>query len=1021
LRAQTRPEPTVAPDENNVVALSKLATVSGEIVERELGATIATLAAQMRRLETVIDNLSQGVCFFDGEERLILSNRRYAEIYRLAPEHVRPGATLTEIVELRAAAGTSSTATDAYVALARSINSSALSGTWTIELKDGRTIQIYHRPAPDGGWVGTHEDITELKGTRTVANERLSLQTLIDWVPDYLWVKDIGSRFVVANKAITSDSGRANTCDMIGLTDFDIHAPEAARKFRAVEEDILRSGQPMIDREESIVTSSGAKKWLLTTKVPLRNDQNEIFGLVGLSRDITELKATRAVANERVSLQALIDFLPDALWIKDVKSRFVIANKITASRMGYEGAADLIGKSDLELLSPDIAEKFFADEQTIVRTGRPMMDVEECVFGASGEKTWILTAKVPLRNDQNEIFGVAGISRDITRRKLADAMREGQAQILEMIATSAPLEHVLECLVDLVDSQLTGACGAVLLYDNTGPRLRRGQAPSLAEAYAKAIDGIDAGANDGSGSAAVFRREAVIVTDLMHDPLWEKYCGLAAAHGYPSCRSTPIKSHEGAVLGTFSLYSAKEGAPSEAETKLIDVATRIASIAIQRKRAEDRIHFMANHDALTGLPNRTLLKDRLSQALLYAQRYDRWTTVVFIDLDNFKVINDSLGHNVGDELLKTVASRMVDCVRATDTVVRLGGDEFVLLLLDQPKNIDAISATIQKLASAVAEPVNLDGHELRMTTSMGIANYPCDGADADTLIANADAAMYRVKEAGRDNFRFYTPELNTKVHEKFLLQEQLRNAVARSEFVLFYQPQVDLQTESVFAVEALIRWKHPSLGLVQPIRFIPIAEETGLIVPMGEWALREACRQNKVWQEAGLPFINVSVNVSARQFSDKNLFAKVVNALQDSGLEAKYLELELTESLIMQDVAQAIETMKQLQSLGVQLSIDDFGTGYSSLSALKTFPVARLKIDRSFINSLPVNEHDKAVASAVISLGQKLNLRVIAEGVETDEQVTFLRAHHCDEMQGYHFSKPVPAEAITEMLAARSR
>ncbi len=429
---------------------------------------------------------------------------------------------------------------------------------------------------------------------------------------------------------------------------------------------------------------------------------------------------------------------------------------------------------------------------------------------------------------------------------------------------------------------------------------------------------------------------------------------------------------------------------------------------------------MANHDALTGLPNRTLLKDRLSQALLYAQRYDRWTTVVFIDLDNFKVINDSLGHSAGDELLKTVASRMVDSVRATDTVVRLGGDEFVVLLLDQPKNIDAISATIQKLASAVAEPVNLDGDELRITTSMGIANYPCDGADADTLITNADAAMYRVKEGGRDNFRFYTPELNTKVHEKFLLQEQLRNAVARSEFVLFYQPQVDMRTERVFAVEALLRWKHPSLGLVQPIKFIPIAEETGLIVPMGEWALREACRQNKAWQDAGLPFINVSVNVSARQFSDKNLFAKVVKALQDSGLEAKYLELELTESLIMQDVAQAIETMRQLQGLGVQLSIDDFGTGYSSLSALKTFPVARLKIDRSFISSLPVNEHDKAVASAVISLGQKLNLRVIAEGVETDEQVTFLRAHRCDEMQGYHFSKPLPAEAITGLLTVKS-
>jgi diguanylate cyclase (GGDEF)-like protein/PAS domain S-box-containing protein len=883
-----------ASSEPGLAALTKLATASFEVLERDLQARIATLEAQALCYETAIDNISQGVCFFDREERLILCNRRYAEIYRLASEQVRPGATLREIVEHRAAAGTCSMTVGDYLAFADSINSSAASRTWIAELKDGRTIQICHQPMPDGGWVATHEDVTELKTTRSVANERISLQALIDWVPDYLWVKDTESRLVVVNKALASDSGRAKTSDMIGLTDFDFHAPEAAQAFRAIEQNILSSGQPMIDREEYIVDASGAKRWLLSTKVPLRNDRNEIFGLVGIARDITE-------------------------------------------------------------------------------------------------------------------------------RKRADVLRDGQSQILQMIAMSAPLEQVLGHLMHLVESQLTEIYGSVLLLDEDGIHLRHGAAPSLAAAYTKAIDGIRIGPKAGSCGTAVYRRETVIVSDTTRDPLWEEFRELATTHGYRSCWSTPILSHQGAVLGTFALYSTTVREPTAVETCLIDAATRIAGIAIERKQSEDRIHFLANHDALTGLPNRALFKDRLSQALLYARRYDRRVTVVFIDLDNFKIVNDSLGHNAGDELLKIVASRMVDCVRATDTVVRLGGDEFVVLLLDQPKSADIISPTVQKLRAAIAEPVKVDGHDLRVTSSMGIANYPDDGVDADVLLANADAAMYRAKEIGRDNFQFYTPALNTKAHEKFLLQEELRNAVVHSEFVLFYQPQVDLRSGRIFAVEALIRWKHPTLGMVPPIKFIPIAEETGLIVPIGDWVLHEACRQNKAWQDAGLPHMSVSVNVSARQFSEKNLITRVVNALQDSGLEAKYLELELTESLIMQDVDQAVETMRELQSLGVQLSIDDFGTGYSSLSALKNFPVARLKIDKSFISDLPANENDKAVASAVISLGQKLNLRVIAEGVETDDQVAFLRENNCDEMQGYYFSKPIAAQTIEELLRATAR
>ncbi|MCA0030336.1 EAL domain-containing protein [Mesorhizobium sp. B263B2A] len=877
-----------------LAALAKLARTSYEGRQCDLDAKLQSLEAQALRFATVIDNISQGICLFDPEERLILSNPRYSEIYRVPPERLVPGITLREIVVHRVAAGTSAMSVDEYLALARSVNSGAISRTWAADLADGRTVQVYHHPMPDGGWVSTHEDVTELIAIRQIVDERISLQTLIDWVPDYLWVKDSESRFIVANRALAADSGRETTRDMIGLTDFDLHAPELASKFRADELSVLRTGQPMIDEEEFVVDRSGAGKWLSSTKVPLRNDRNDVFGLVG-------------------------------------------------------------------------------------------------------------------------------IAHDITGRKREDMLRTGQAEILEMIATGAPLDDVLDRLMRLMESQLTGILGSVLLLDKEGRHLRHGAAPSLAEGYINAIDGVAIGPKVGSCGTAVFRREPVVVADIMGDPLWEDYRDLAERYGYRSCWSTPIVSHQGAVLGVFAMYSMTVREPAEAETRLINFTTRIAGIAIERKKAEDQIHFMANHDVLTGLPNRALLQDRLSQAILHAQRYDRWVSVVFIDLDNFKLINDTLGHNAGDRLLKTVAERMVGCISSTDTIVRLGGDEFVLVLSDQPKNVDLIAETLQKLRTAIAEPLQLGDHCVRATASIGIATYPKDGKAPESLVANADAAMYRAKAVGRDNFQFYAPEFNTRAHERFLLQEELRTALARSEFELFYQPQIDLRSVQIVAVEALIRWNHPAHGAMAPVGFIPTAEETGLIVPIGDWVLHEACRQNKAWQDLGLEPITVSVNVSARQFSEKNLVERVVHALSESDLEGCYLELELTESLIMQDVGLAVTTMNKLQSLGVQISIDDFGTGYSSLSALKTFPIARLKIDKSFIDDVATNEDDQAVASAVISLGQKLKMRVIAEGVETDEQVAFLRKNNCDEMQGYHFSKPVCSREIERLLESRSR
>jgi len=441
----------------------------------------------------------------------------------------------------------------------------------------------------------------------------------------------------------------------------------------------------------------------------------------------------------------------------------------------------------------------------------------------------------------------------------------------------------------------------------------------------------------------------------------------------------------------------------------------------ERKLTEERIRHMAHHDELTSLPNRSLIRDRLDQAIHHAERRARSVAVAFIDLDGFKLVNDGLGHNAGDELLKVVGERMARCVRREDTLGRFGGDEFVVILADQSNDPLSLTPILEKIRQAVNEPVLVEGQEVQVSCSMGVVMYPRDGTDPNTLMMNADAAMYRAKELGNNNFQFYTREMNASVEEKLVLLEGLRGALEEGQFHLLYQPKVDLRSGLILGVEALIRWQHPEHGLVSPLRFIGLAEESGLIVAIGEWVLQTACRQNKAWQDAGLAPIIVSVNVSPRQFEEKRLVDRVAQALRESGLAPGALELEVTESLIMRDLAQSVGKMRELEAMGISLSIDDFGTGYSSLSALKSFPISSLKIDKSFVSELADNPDDQAIAMAVISLGHKLNLRVIAEGVETEQQCSFLRDNDCDEMQGYLFSRPVAAPQIQAMLTEQAR
>jgi len=455
----------------------------------------------------------------------------------------------------------------------------------------------------------------------------------------------------------------------------------------------------------------------------------------------------------------------------------------------------------------------------------------------------------------------------------------------------------------------------------------------------------------------------------------------------------------------------------------------------ERKRSDERIRHLAHHDELTGLPNRTLIRDRLERAVHDARRSGGNLALVFVDLDGFKLVNDGLGHNAGDELLQVVAARMQGCLSAGDTLGRLGGDEFVILLPAASDSAPALAPLLECIRDTVGEPVLVDGQAVQVGCSMGVVIYPRDGEDPKTLMMNADAAMYRAKDLGKHNFQFYTREMNASLEEKLMLLDGLRKALettlaaedsgmppapGANRFHLLYQPKIDLRSGRLFGVEALIRWHHPEHGIVPPVRFIGLAEESGLIVGIGEWVIRTACRQAQAWRAAGLDALTVSVNVSARQFEEKHLVERIAGALQATGLPPQALELEVTESLLMRDLNQALERMGELKAMGVSLSIDDFGTGYSSLSALKSFPISTLKIDKSFVRDLAHSADDQAIALAVISLGHRLHLRVIAEGVETEEQRDFLRAHDCDEMQGYLFSPPVPAERIAVMLTAQA-
>ncbi|VAX07065.1 diguanylate cyclase/phosphodiesterase (GGDEF & EAL domains) with PAS/PAC sensor(s) [hydrothermal vent metagenome] len=439
----------------------------------------------------------------------------------------------------------------------------------------------------------------------------------------------------------------------------------------------------------------------------------------------------------------------------------------------------------------------------------------------------------------------------------------------------------------------------------------------------------------------------------------------------------------------------------------------------EQKKNEERIRHQAYHDALTELPNRLLFNDRLQVALAQARRTDEQLAIMFIDLDRFKNINDSLGHSVGDQLLQGMAQRLLDCTRDEDTVARMGGDEFTVML-PRIRLLGDVDQVARKVLDGLSKPLRVEGHELVVTASIGISLYPDDGKQAEALMKNADSAMYSAKEQGKNKYQFYSADMNASAMEHFTLETQLRHALEHEEFVLHYQPQVEINSGRLIGFEVLVRWQHPELGLVLPGKFITLLEETGLIVPVGEWILNQACRQNHAWREAGLAPVRVAVNFSSHQFREVPVSQVVAQALKDSDLSADGLEVEITEGVLMDDIEQSCETLQQLRDMGVAIAIDDFGTGYSSLSYLKQFPVDMLKIDLSFVRDITCNPQDMEIVTSIIAMAHGLELGVIAEGVETEEQLQLLSELGCDQIQGYLTGRPLASEQATELLLKHS-
>jgi diguanylate cyclase (GGDEF)-like protein/PAS domain S-box-containing protein len=752
---------------------------------------------------------------------------------------------------------------------------------------------------------------------------------------------------------------------------------------------------------------------------------------VALAERITaDLRRSEAsLAEAQRMTEQLIEALPNPIFFKGTDGRYLGVNRAWEKYFGMPRAC-FLGKTvyDLYPTHPEIAARLHATDQELwEKPGVPQV-YEMPIATPDGLHHHALYYKATFTRADGSVAGLIGTIVDITQRKQAENRQAMEHEVTQLLARSESLAEAAPKIIQTICESLGWACGAHWRWDAEAQLLRCAEtwqvdAAEVAGFVAASFATVNEapawrGQAPGIETGGLVRRvwasgAPVWFPDVTREPGFRRGPDAARA-GLHSAFGFPILA-DGGPLGVMEFYGRQIEQPDPALLKVVQsLGSQIGQFVV-RKQAEERVRHLAHYDGLTGLPNRSMFHQRAGHALAQARRSGKALAILFIDLDRFKNINDTLGHDAGDHVLEESAERLRGCLRESDTVGRLGGDEFVVLIeeLAEPAQVALVA---QKIIAAIARPFPLDAQEVHLTASIGISAFPEDSQSVEGLMKNADIAMYRAKEQGRNGYRFYSAQMNVHTLERLALESDLRRALERDEFLLHYQPKTDLGSGRIVGVEALLRWQRADGTLLPPTQFIALAEETGLIVPIGEWVLTAACTRNQAWRAQGLPPIGIAVNLSGRQFDKAGLLQDIGRVLAGSGLGPDALELEITESMVMRDPENAVSLLNELKAMRIRLSIDDFGTGYSSLAYLKRFPIDSVKIDRSFIQGLPEDGDDAAITRAIIAMAHSLRLKVIAEGVESAEQLSFLRAHGCDQMQGYLFSPPLPEAALLGLL-----